>query len=96
MGLETRARGARMRRCGDIVDNEQQRDRPAIPLRPKGSGCAWTFAALALLDNVTTLPASRRLASVLAAPGTRHIPILGQAPRLLDDISYIPALVARA
>jgi hypothetical protein len=36
-------------------------------------------AALALLDDDTTSPASRRLASAPAAPGTRPLPILGQA-----------------
>jgi ribosome recycling factor len=38
-------------------------------------------AALALLDDDTTSPASRRLASAPAAPGTRPLLILGQAPR---------------
>ena len=82
MGLAGRAQGARRRRCGDIVDDEQRRDRPATPMRPKGSSGAWTSAALALLDNAITLPASRRLASAHAALGTRHILILGQAPSL--------------
>ena len=73
MGLASRAQGARRRRCGDIVDDEQRRDRPATPMRPKGSGGAWASALLALLDNVPALPASRRLASAHAALGTRHI-----------------------
>ena len=42
---------------------------------------AWASASLALLDNVTALPASRRLASAQAALATRHILILGHAPR---------------
>jgi hypothetical protein len=50
-------------------------------MRPKGCGGAWASASLVLLDNVTTLPASRRLASAQAALATRHILILGQAPR---------------
>ena len=49
---------------------------------PKGSGGAWASASLAILDNVPALPASRRLASAHAALGTRHILILGQAPRV--------------
>src|SRR5512136_841434 len=81
MGLAGRAQGARRRRCGDIVDDEQRRDRPATPMRPSGSGGAWASAVLALLDDVPALPASRRLASAHAALGTRHILILGQAPR---------------
>jgi hypothetical protein len=43
---------------------------------------AWASAALALLDDATASPASRCLASARAALGTRHILILGQAPRL--------------
>ncbi|MGA2260424.1 MAG: hypothetical protein ABSH28_03200, partial [Acidobacteriota bacterium] len=35
-----------------IVDDEQRRDRPAIPMRPSGSGGAGASAALALLDDV--------------------------------------------
>ena len=69
----------------DIVDDEQRRDRLATPMRPKGCGGAWASASLALLDNVTTLPASRRLASAQAALATRHILILGQAPREKGD-----------
>jgi len=80
MGLASRGQGARRRRCGDIVDDEQRRDRLATPMRPKGCSGAWASASLALLDNVTTLPASRRLASAQAALATRHILILGQAP----------------
>ena len=64
----------------DIVDDEQRRDRLATPMRPKGCGGAWASASLALLDNVTALPASRRLASAQAALATRHILILGHAP----------------
>jgi hypothetical protein len=65
----------------DIVDDEQRRDWRATPMRPMGSGGAWASAALALLDDVPASPASRRLASAHAALGTRHILILGQAPR---------------
>ena len=35
-----------------IVDDEQRRDRPAISMRPSGSGGAGASAALALLDDV--------------------------------------------
>jgi hypothetical protein len=80
MGLAGQAQGARRRRCGDIVDDEQRRDCPATPMRPKGSGGAWASAALARLDDATASPASRCLASARAALGTRHILILGQAP----------------
>jgi hypothetical protein len=37
---------------------------------------------LALLDDAPTSPASRRLASAHATLGTRHILILGHAPKL--------------
>ena len=74
---------------GDIVDDD--RDRPATPMRlglrtqsPLSSGGAWASAALALLDDGPASPASRRLASAHAALGTRHILILGQAPRIMD------------
>ena len=63
-----RAQGARRRRCGDIVDNEQRSDRRATPLRPSDSGVARASAALPLLDDVPASPASRPLL------------ILGQAP----------------
>jgi hypothetical protein len=89
MGLAGRGQGARRRRCGDIVDDEQRRDRPATPMRPKNSGGAWASAALELLDDVTASPASLRLASAHAALGTRHILILGQAPR-----AYTPSVLS--
>ena len=82
MGLARRAQGARRRRCGDIVDDEQRSDRRAIPMRSSGSGLARASAALPLLDDVPASPASRRLASALATPGTRPLLILGQAPSL--------------
>ena len=34
-----------------IVDDEQRSDRPAIPMRPSGSGAAGASAALAFLDD---------------------------------------------
>jgi hypothetical protein len=80
MGLAWRAQGARRRRCGAIVDDEQRSDRRATPMRPLGSGFAQASAALPLLDDVTASPASRRLASARAKPGTRPLLILGQAP----------------
>ena len=83
MGLARRAQGARRRRCGDIVDDEQRSDRRANPMRPWGSGFAWASAALPLLDDVPASPASRRLASAHAKPGTRPLLILGQTPRYL-------------
>ena len=79
MGLARRAQGARRRRCGDIVDDEQRRDRLATPMRPLGFGQAGASAALALLDDGTASPVSRRLASAPAWPETRHLLILGQA-----------------
>ena len=78
---EEEADAAQCKHCGDIVDDEQRRYWPATPLRPKGSGGAWASASLALLDDAPTSPASRRLASAHAALGTRHILILGHAPR---------------
>ena len=81
MGLAGRAQGARRRRCGDIVDDEQRRDRPATPMRPKGSGGAWASAALTLLDDVTASPALRRLASAHAALGTQPSVLSPRAAR---------------
>ena len=52
MGLARRAQGARRRRCGDIVDDEQRNDRRATTMRPSGSGGTGASAALALLDDV--------------------------------------------
>ncbi len=80
MGLARRAQGARRRRCGDIVDDEQRSDPRATPMRPSGSGVAWASAALPLLDDGTASPASRRLASARATPGTRPLLILGHTP----------------
>ena len=54
---------------------------PAIPMRPLGFGQAGAFAALALLDDGTTSPASRRLASAPAALGTRPIVLSPRAAR---------------
>ncbi len=56
----------------------------ASPLRPEGSGGAWASASLALLDEAPISPASRRLASVRAALGTRHILILGHVPGVIE------------
>ncbi len=88
MGLARRSQGVRRRRCGDIVDDEQRRDRRATPMRaglrtqiPSGSGFTRASASLPLLNDGTASPASRRLASVRAKPGTRPLLILGQAPR---------------
>ncbi len=89
MGLARRAQGARRRRCGDIVDDEQRSDRRATPMRPSGSGFARASAALPLLDDVTASPASRRLASARAKPGTRPFLILGQAPSQTRQIPEI-------
>ena len=62
-------------------------------MRPKGCGGAWASASLALLDNVTALPASRRLASAQAALATRHILILGHAPRAaVDELRTLEAI----
>jgi hypothetical protein len=93
MGLAGRAQGARRRRCGAIVDNEQRRDRPATPMRPKGSGGAGASAVLELLDDVPASPASLRLASAPAALGTRRILILGQAPSDEDENMRTPIAV---
>ncbi len=54
----------------------------ATPVLPKGYGGTGSSTVLALLDNVQTLPASRRLVSDPAAPVTRPHLLLGQAPKL--------------
>jgi hypothetical protein len=73
--------GARRRRCGDIVDDEQRRDCPQYLGRPKGSGAEGASAALALLDDIPVSPASRRLASAPPALGTRPIVLSPRAAR---------------
>ena len=96
MGLARRDQGARRSRCGYIVDDEQRRDRPQSPRALRVPGGAGASASLALLDDVTTSPASRRLASAPAAPGTRPLLILGQAPTVplgkkrLQDGGFAP------
>jgi hypothetical protein len=95
MGLAGRAQGARRRRCGAIVDNEQRRARPAPPcaqrvladLGPRRGPAAGASAALELLDDVTASTASLRLASDPAALGTRRILILGQREEQFAQIS---------
>ena len=77
MGLARRAQGARRRRCGDIVDDEQRSDRRATPMSPLGFGFARVSASLPLLDDVNASPASRRLASARAKLETRPLLILG-------------------
>ena len=51
-----------------IVDDEQRRDRRAIPMPPMGSGGAGASAALALLDDVPR-HRLRRAALHLPPPG---------------------------
>ena len=51
------------------------------PCAPAGSGGAWASAALALLNDDTTSPASRRLASAHAALGTRPLVLPPRAVR---------------
>ena len=53
----------------------------ATHVRPKGYGGTGSSTVLVLLDNVQTLPASRRLVSDPAASVTRPHLLLGQAPR---------------
>ena len=81
MGLARRAQGARRRRCrctSLTTSNAAIAAQPPCALRvPGGAGAS---ASLALLDDVPASPASRRLASAPAAPGTRPLLILGQAP----------------
>ena len=52
----------------DIVDDERHRRSPATTTRPPGGGGERPSAALALLNDDTASPASRRLASDLSAP----------------------------
>ena len=97
MGLARRAQGARRRRCGDIVDDEQRRYRLASPMRPLGFGQAGASAALALLEDDTASPASRRLASAPAWPETRCLLIPGQAPGgLADKMAKAVAIASKA
>ena len=58
----------------------------ATPIRPKGYGGIGSSTVLALLDNVQTLPASRRLVSDPTAPVTRPHLLLGQA---LSYLSWV-------
>ncbi len=65
--------GARSRREDEamsvvIVDDEHRIDRPAIPMRPSGSGGAGAPAALALLDDAHR-HRLRRVALLLPPPG---------------------------
>jgi hypothetical protein len=68
-----------------IVDDEQRSDRRATPMRPSGSGSGGICGVGAPRRCTVTSPASRRLASAPAAPGTRPLLILGQAPRSEPD-----------
>ncbi len=80
MGLAWAGLGARRRRCKDSGDDKQRRDAPQPPSAPEGYGGTGSSSVLALLDNVQTLPASRRLVSDPAEPVTRPHLLLGQAP----------------
>ena len=57
----------------DIVDDEQRRWRTVIPGRPSGCGGVAGAAALALLNDDTASPVSRRLPAP-ATPPQRHPP----------------------
>ncbi len=61
------------------TSNEELHRNPRPPQRVTGGTGSSTV--LALLDNVQTLPASRRLVSDPAAPVTRPQLLLGQAPK---------------
>jgi hypothetical protein len=73
--------GARRRRCGDIIDNEQRRDCPQYLCAQRVPSAAGASAVLALLDDVPASPASRRLAAAPAALGTRPIVLSPRAAR---------------
>ena len=62
----------------------------ATPFRPKGYGGTGSSTVLALLDNVQTLPASRRLESDPAAPVTRPHLLLGQASSASKGLHEVP------
>jgi hypothetical protein len=84
-----------------IVDDEQRSNRRAIPMRPSGSGVAGASASLALLRRCAAAsPASRRLASTPATPGTRPILLLGQTPNGAEAFvlpySSIPRLLTKS
>jgi len=57
----------------DIVDDEQRRRCAVTPCRPSGCGGVAAAAALALLNDGTASPASRRLPAP-ATPSQRHPP----------------------
>ena len=85
---ELKARGGGDAGTSLTTSNEEIGPQP--PCAQRVPSAAWVSASLALLDNVPALPASRRLASAHAALGTRHILILGQAPRaelLIESLS---------
>ena len=65
----------------------------AIPFRPKGYGGTGSSTVLALLDNVQTLPASRRLVSDPAAPVTQPHLLLGQTPSRSSEVDMVPTPV---
>ena len=61
------------------------------PFRPKGYGGTGSSTVLALLDNVQTLPALRRLVSDPAAPVTRPHLLLGQTPTRWEyPVPWVP------
>ena len=64
----------------------------ATPVRLKGYGGTGSSTVLALLDNVQTLPTSRRLVSDPAAPVTQPHLSLGQTPSL-SEVDMVPAPV---
>jgi len=92
---ELKARGG-----GDVQAHRRRRATrrsPAISMRPSDSGGAGASAALALLDDVATSPASRRLASAPASSQTRPPVILGQAPDICPPgaRAKMPSIFAR-
>jgi hypothetical protein len=79
MGLARRAQGARGRRCGVIVDDEQRSDRRATPMRPSGSGFARASAALPLLILGQAPRGTARMSEAATIQGNRGFPHVFQS-----------------
>ena len=72
-------------RCADPVRATPMRLGRCADPDPFGFRRGGASASLPLLDDGTASPASRRLASASATPGTRPLLILGQAPSRLPS-----------
>ena len=83
MGLARRAQGARRKRCRSTSLTTSNAEIARNPRAPFGFRRREGICCVGAPRRCTpTSPASRRLASTLAALGTRPLLILGRAPRL--------------